>query len=281
VVAGGGVIYTFDRFEDFQAKARELGITSDLQNLQSLDVLFYEQYPEYLLFSLVSFETGINKIVVLTKKDSLIYPSLLFKSDQLLKIRVKGQYKESTIAAYMVLKKMTDNYYDYFESINREIIANEAAPIREKLEILSRRMRRLQEIADDFTALLIRIKGSEVPFIDTQKIGYDYDLLLARAKHLIHRCASSNREIARLYTFMEMRSTTELNKRIERLTEIMKKLTAITVVLMLPTIITSHYGMNFKYMPELAIPEAYPIVTLFTILIVIFTAIFFRYKGWL
>ena len=49
------MIYTFDKFEDFEEKAAELGITSDLKKLQTLDVQFFEQYPDYILFNLISF----------------------------------------------------------------------------------------------------------------------------------------------------------------------------------------------------------------------------------
>ncbi|MFA6035818.1 MAG: CorA family divalent cation transporter [Candidatus Micrarchaeia archaeon] len=275
------MIYTFDKFEDFQAKARELGITSDLEKLQNLDILFYEQYPEYMLFNLVSFESGINKIIILLKEDALIYPSLLFESDRILKIKVKGPYRESTIAAYTVLKKMSDNYYSYFEAINRELAHATDAPSSEKLEQLSRKLRRLQDIVDDFTALLIRLNESEVPFVDTKKIGYEFDILLARSRHLEHRCEVAKSDINMLYTRREMREGAELNKRLEKLTEVMKKLTAFTIILMLPTLLTSHYGMNFKFMPELDSPIGYPAVTIAGLLIMATTALYFRHKGWL
>jgi Mg2+ and Co2+ transporter CorA len=275
------MIYTFDKFEDFQAKARELGITSDLEKLQSLDILFYEQYPEYVLFNLVSFESGINKITILTKDDALIYPSLLFESDRILKIKVKGPYRESTIAAYTVLKKMSDNYYSYFEALNRELAHSSDAPSSEKLEQFSRKLRRLQDIVDDFTALLIRLNESEVPFVDTKKIGYEFDILLARSRHLEHRCEVAKSDINMLYTRREMKEGAELNKRIEKLTEVMKKLTAITIILMIPTIITSHYGMNFKFMPELADPHGYIYATAASLSLVAGTALYFRHKGWI
>jgi len=275
------MIYTFDKFEDFQAKARELGITSDLESLQNLDILFYEQYPEYVLFNLVSFESGINKIIILLKDDALIYPSLLFESDRILKIKVKGPYRESTIAAYTVLKKMSDNYYSYFEAINREISHVTDAPSSEKLEQLTRKLRRLQDIVDDFTSLLIRLNESEVQFVDTKKIGYEFDILLARTKHLEHRCEVAKSDINMLYTRREMKEGAELNRRLEKLTEVMKKLTAITIILMLPTLLTSHYGMNFKFMPELSSPIGYPAVTLAALLMMAMTALYFRHKGWL
>jgi Mg2+ and Co2+ transporter CorA len=134
---------------------------------------------------------------------------------------------------------------------------------------------------EDFNALLIRLKESEVPFVDTRKIGYEFDIILARMKHLAHRCSSAGREITRIYTITEMRMSTELNKRLEKLTEIMKRLTAITIILMIPTVITSHYGMNFKYMPELSDPNGYLLATGASVSLVLGTALYFRHKGWI
>lgn len=275
------MIYTFDRFEDFQEKARELGITSDLEKLQSLDILFYENYPTYLLFSLVSFESGVNKITLLTKENTLIYPSMLLESNRFLKISIRGPYGESTLAAYTILKKVSMNYQSHFETINQEIAKVIENPSAEKLELLTRRLRRLQDIVEDYTALLIHLKEREIPFVDTTKISYDFDILLARTRHLAHRCSSATRELTRLYTLTEMKTTTELNKRLESLTEIMKKLTSITVILMLPTMLASHYGMNFRDMPELTTPGAYPAVTTLSILFMLMAFLYFKHKKWL
>jgi magnesium transporter len=78
-----------------------------------------------------------------------------------------------------------------------------------------------------------------------------------------------------------MQATEELNKKIVRMNDILKKLTSITVILMLPTLIASHFGMNFVHMPELAIWWVYPAVIAAQLLIMgIFFAIF-KKIGWL
>ena len=50
---------------------------------------------------------------------------------------------------------------------------------------------------------------------------------------------------------------------------------------MVPTLIATHFGMNFRYMPELDIPEAYPIATIGQVIISIAILLYFRKKGWL
>lgn len=79
----------------------------------------------------------------------------------------------------------------------------------------------------------------------------------------------------------ELQVTMELNRRIERLNDVVKRLTAITVLLMVPTLIASHFGMNFAYMPELKIPWVYPFVVGFQIVIVGVGIYIFRKIGWL
>ncbi|RLG18410.1 hypothetical protein DRN67_04205 [Candidatus Micrarchaeota archaeon] len=237
------MIYTFDKFEDFEEKAAELGITSDLKKLQTLDVLFFEQYPDYILFNLISFESGVNKILILTKNHTLIYPSLLLESNKFIKIGVRGPYGESTMAAYTVLKKMAENYRNHFESLNRELTRVADNPTNEKLEDLSKRLRRLSDIVDDFHALLIRLRGRSIPFIDTKKIGYDFDILLASIRHLSHRCNVARRDMSRTYTITEMKFSKELNKSIEKLTNVMLLLTAATLVITIPNTVATIFGI--------------------------------------
>jgi magnesium transporter len=50
---------------------------------------------------------------------------------------------------------------------------------------------------------------------------------------------------------------------------------------MLPTLIASHFGMNFQYMPELSIWWAYPVVIGAQVAIIVAFVIVFRKIGWL
>ncbi|HOO80459.1 MAG TPA: CorA family divalent cation transporter [Lachnospiraceae bacterium] len=62
---------------------------------------------------------------------------------------------------------------------------------------------------------------------------------------------------------------------------IMTVLTVITTIFMPLTLIVGWYGMNFKYMPELEYPWAYPAVVAACVVIVIVSLIFFKKKKWL
>ena len=58
-------------------------------------------------------------------------------------------------------------------------------------------------------------------------------------------------------------------------------LTVVTTIFMPLTLIVGWYGMNFKYMPELESPLGYPLVILFSAVIIIGSLIYFKYKKWL
>jgi len=67
----------------------------------------------------------------------------------------------------------------------------------------------------------------------------------------------------------------------DRTNNIVQKLTVISSIFLPLTLIASIYGMNFKYMPELNHPLAYPIVLAVMALIAITQLIYFRKKGWI
>ena len=60
--------------------------------------------------------------------------------------------------------------------------------------------------------------------------------------------------------------------------KVMTVLTVVSTIFMPLTLIVGWYGMNFKYMPELEVPIAYPIVIIVSVLIVVISIIFFKKK---
>ena len=62
---------------------------------------------------------------------------------------------------------------------------------------------------------------------------------------------------------------------------IMALLTVVTSIFLPLTLIAGWYGMNFRYMPELEWKFGYPLVIIISILIVVFSLIWFKKKKWL
>lgn len=66
-----------------------------------------------------------------------------------------------------------------------------------------------------------------------------------------------------------------------RMNEIMKVLTVISTIFIPLTFIVGVYGMNFKYMPELDLPWAYPLVWIVMLAIAVTMTIYFKRKRWI
>ncbi len=278
------MIYIFDDFEKLQEKAKEFGITNDLAKLRELDILFYEVYEEYMIFSFVAFESKLNKVVILSKGYSLVFPSAAaeLKRVKIGRMKTRSRYLESTMCAYAVFRRAVENYTSHFDNIRKEMNQFEAGPVDiDKLDAIERKTRRFRELMEDLLGLFIKIEEKEVPFINVKAFPFEFAILRAEIQHLNDKATSVRREVDITRTRLEMRQTAELNRRIEKLTDIMKKLTALTVLFMIPNIIASYYGMNFKHMPELNMPLAYPMVLLLMVMFVLFGAYLFRKWEWL
>ncbi len=65
------------------------------------------------------------------------------------------------------------------------------------------------------------------------------------------------------------------------LNQVMKTLTALTVILMVPTLIAGVYGMNFEHMPELRWVYGYPLTLGVMAASAILLFLVFRRKGWI
>lgn len=66
-----------------------------------------------------------------------------------------------------------------------------------------------------------------------------------------------------------------------RLNEVMKVLTIVTVIILPPTLIAGIYGMNFHNMPELASPWGYPVALGLMLVTAVGMVLYFRRRRWL
>jgi magnesium transporter len=130
-------------------------------------------------------------------------------------------------------------------------------------------MRRLtNQMRDVFNVLLRR---EEVIFSD-QTLPYYTDIY----DHLLR--ISDNLEMQRdllsgaVESYLSMQSN-ELNLTV-------RKLTAVTVLIMVPTLIAGIYGMNFDFMPELGWTFGYPLALGMMGLSLVLLFLFFRRIGW-
>lgn len=242
------MLYQFSNFDDFLKKAQEIGITSDLKALLTLDIIFYEEYEDFLVLSLTDFDSAPNRILVLSPANNLVYPVVVNMKHPLYSIPAKGKEKqrETTVTAFLVLKKSLSAYIAYYEKLNRQTDHVSNTLDVDEIEAIDRRLKKFGDAVHDFESLLIELEESTFKFVNAEMIGYDYDVLLAKATHLSDRVRGLKKEIQAVRSKCEMRFSYELNKRIEHLSNVVKTLTAVTILFMIPNIVSSHFGMNFQ-----------------------------------
>jgi magnesium transporter len=191
------------------------------------------------------------------------------------KIRKKG----TDYLAYALFDAMVDNYFLVLETIGAQIEELEeeilADPTRESLESLHSLKRELTILRKsvwplrDVVNSLLR-SDSDLIVDDTLKYFMDvHDHTL----QIIETLEAFRDVTASLY---DMYLSTISN----RMNEVMKVLTVIATIFIPLTFIAGIYGMNFRYMPELAWRWAYFAVLAVMAVLGLGMAIYFKKKDW-
>jgi len=136
---------------------------------------------------------------------------------------------------------------------------------RRRLLELRRVLAPQREVAN---ALLRR----DIGFIEEQADPYFQDLY----DHLIRLLESVDLYRELLAGALDAQISVTSNN----LNAVMKRLTAFTVLLMVPTLIAGVYGMNFAYMPELTWVVGYPMALTLMIVAMVAIGIIFWKRRW-
>ncbi|MEM4272480.1 MAG: CorA family divalent cation transporter [Candidatus Bilamarchaeaceae archaeon] len=241
------MIEKFTNFEDFKAAALVRNITGDLESLHNLDILFYEDYEDkYMIISFPAInDTIFNQMLILSDDFNLAYCSETKRKP--LKIRLskvkRRKFVESTLLAYEVLNSALDSYYAEHANLAKQASQLYMNPDIDQVEILFRKARNLYNVADDVLRLCIEAEDEGLKYIDLKVIPYEFDVLMARARHLVDRMDSFKREVDVLRTKCDIAETKKLSKRVEVLTQIMAVLTVISLIISVPNTIATIFGI--------------------------------------
>ena len=178
--------------------------------------------------------------------------------------------------------------YDFLEEIISEDI-NVLNCLDKKLDVLEDRI--LDKHDDNVMEDLLEIRS------DIMDLRTHYEQLIDLSQELEENengfFSSKNLRYFRMFTERVMRlqdivsSLREHTMQVRDLhqtmlevkqNKMMNVLAVVSAIFMPLTLIVGWYGMNFKYMPELDVPIAYPVVIVVCILIVVLSIIFFKKK---
>lgn len=181
---------------------------------------------------------------------------------------------------YLLLDAAVDSYFPVLDEISDRIDTLEdrvleGAADRESLREILHLKRRLLELRrvlapmrDTANALLRR----DIETVDAPTLPYFQDLY----DHLVRVLDQLDLYRDLLAAVLDARLSVVSNS----LNEIMKRLTAFTVLLMVPTLIAGIYGMNFRFMPELDWRLGYAFALGLMLVSVVTAVVFFRRRGW-
>jgi magnesium transporter len=181
---------------------------------------------------------------------------------------------------HAVLDAAVDSYFPELDRLSEQIdrledrvLEGDADPtgLREVLAI-KRRLLELRRVLAPMRDVANQLLRSEVDLVDPAGMPYYQDLY----DHLVRVLDQLDVYRDLLATVLDARLTVASNG----LNAIMKRLTAFTVVLMVPTLIAGVYGMNFDRMPELQWPLGYPFALGLMLVSVTIAVTFFRRRGW-
>ena len=158
---------------------------------------------------------------------------------------------------YLVLDAAVDSYFpeldrlsDRIDALEDRVLAGDAdrRGLGELLE-LKRRLLELRRVLAPTRDMANALLRRDIDIVGDRAIPYYQDLY----DHLVRVLDQLDLYRDLLATVVDARMTVASNS----LGAIMKRLTAFTVILMVPTLIAGIYGMNFEYMPELSWPLGY------------------------
>jgi len=181
---------------------------------------------------------------------------------------------------YEILDSAVDNYFpilddfdEVLDELEREVTASPSKETLDRIFSLKRDGMSLRRVTSPQREILNRLSRDPFAVVNKRTAIYFRDVY----DHLvrINDLAESYKDLTTglLEAYISMVSN--------RLNEIVKVLTALTVVFMPLTVITGIYGMNFKNMPELEWRYGYPATIGAMVTIAVMMLWFFRRKKWI
>ena len=183
---------------------------------------------------------------------------------------------------YELLDAVADGYFPLLDRLSERIdqlhdsiftggadagseVLRQVLAIKRELLDLRRVVAPLRDVAN---ALLRR----DVSSVDEALVPYFQDLY----DHLVRVLDTVDVDREMLASALEANLSVISNN----LNVIVKRLTAFTVILMIPTLIAGIYGMNFHFMPELSWPFGYAAALVLMLVASVGAYLYFRAKDW-
>ncbi len=181
--------------------------------------------------------------------------------------------------AYSLLDAVVDNYFlvlerfgERVEQLQEELVGKSGARVQHTLHRLRREMVLLRKNVWPLREVIGTLERGGSPLFRHETLVYLRDVY----DHVIHVIDTFETQREILAYTMDLNLLNATN----RLNEIIKVLTVFATLSIPPMMIASIYGMNFRFMPELAWPWGYPAALALMFGLAGIMLVYFRRKKW-
>lgn len=228
-------------------------------------------------FGETHFFLGHNFIISVRHGSSRAYTDVRSRCESTPHLLRKGP----GFALYALMDSIVDQYFPVIHELEQELEVIEekifdSKPTRETTEDIYRLKRELLEV-----------KRAVSPLIDicNRLMRFDFELIPQDTRPYFRDVYDHAIRINEMVDNGRELLTTALEANFSLISisqnDVSKKFAGWAAIIAVPTMVAGIYGMNFKFMPELDWPWAYPIVLFFTFGLSIALFIFFRRSKWL
>ena len=261
----------------------ELAIEDVLRKEKRMRV---EKYNDYLFLAASTIENGTSPLyfsIFLSKSRIITIASRKLLGDNEVIKRCERNpnlfARGHDFILYSFLDYLASEYFPLLSDLDDELVLVEkkilTQPTKDTVFKLLRTKRRLLVFKKSLVALrdlVLSLRQFEGEFINTKNMPYFQDVL----GHLIRL----NEQTDLLRDMVSTAFEEYLSVLSNNLNEIMKRLTALTVILMVPTLIAGIYGMNFKFIPVSTNPLGFYTIFAFMVFLTVALIYYFRKKKW-
>lgn len=242
-----------------------------------LKMIHYNEQTSELDIEQVSLILGPGYVISFQEKEGDVFEPL---RERIREGKGRVRCSGSDYLAYAIIDVLVDNYFLVLENLGEQIERLEDEVVQRPKESLIARIHRykrellfLRKSTWPLREQLGSFLRDEHPLVTQSTLPYLHDLY----EHTMQ-------VIDTVETFRDMVSgllDVYLSSMSNRMNEIMKVLTVIATIFIPLTFVAGVYGMNFRHMPELDVPWAYPAVLGFCLLVAGTMFVYFRRKKWL
>ena len=236
--------------------------------IQEEDKFDYEQ---------ISLVLGENFVISFQERDTKLF-NPIYDRIQVPKGRVRVMYADYLF--YVLIDIIVDNYFIVLEKVGEDIENMEDIliknPVPETLQLIYKLKRSSIELRKSIWPIrevINKLQREQSNLIRDELQIYLRDIYdhIFRISDLLE----NYRDI--IFGMLDMYLSSVSN----RMNDIMKVLTIISTIFIPISFLAGFYGMNFRYMPELTQPLAYPILIIIMSSIALIMVYFFKRKRWL